>query len=184
MRLAAKILGIVLVLAPVGTSANEPMGPSAGSEARERMKALEFLIGEWEGDGWVQMGQGPRETFQAQERAEWDIDGEVLVLHGRGVRVDSDTGEEHIGHLALGVIAWDADRQGYLMWSYAKGRGAGHREVEVRDGGFTWHQTTPEGQARYTMRIDEQGRWTELGEFTPDDGKTWHPFLGMTLSRR
>lgn len=184
MQLAAKILGLVLVLAPVAVSASEPVGPSAGWEVREKMKALEFFIGEWEGDGWMQTEQGQRTTFQAHERAEWDIDEEVLVFHGRGVGVDPETGEEHVGHLALGAIAWDAERQAYFMWSYARGRGTGYREVEVRDKGLIWHQTTPEGQVRFTMHLDEQGRWTEKGEFTPDDGKTWYPFLGMTLTRR
>jgi hypothetical protein len=39
-------------------------------------------------------------------------------------------------------------------------------------------------KARYTMHLDERSRWLESGEFTPDDGATWHLFLEMTLTRR
>lgn len=39
-------------------------------------------------------------------------------------------------------------------------------------------------EARYSMHLDEQGRWVESGEFTRDDGETWQPFLDTTLTRR
>lgn len=184
MRQTATILGVVLLLAAAVTRAGEPTETSAASEAREKMKALEFLVGEWEGEAWVQMGPGPREIVLQQERVGWEVDGEVLLIRGRGVQVDADTGKERVGHLALAAVAWDADRRAYVMWSYARGRGTGQREMEVRDGGFEWVQSVPGGEARYTMHLDEEGRWVEAGEFSRDDGGTWYPFLGMTLTRR
>lgn len=184
MRPAGMLLGVVLLLAPAGAMAPEPSEAQGTSDAAARMKALEFLVGEWEGEAWVQMGPGPRETVRQREWVEWEVDGEVLLIRGLGMQADPQSGEERIGHQALATVAWDPERQVYEMWSYARGRGTGHRDIEVRDRGFVWIQTVPGGKARYTMRLDEQGRWLESGEFTSDDGATWHLFLEMTLTRR
>lgn len=183
MRQVATTLGVVLLLA-AATEADEPVEAIAASEAREAMKALEFLVGEWQGEAWVQMGPGPREIVRQHERVEWEVDGEVLLIRGRGVQTDPDTGEERVGHLAMATVAWDAARGAYSMWSYASGRGTGQPELDVRDRGFVWVHAVPGGRARYTMHLDEQGRWVESGEYSPDDGATWYPFFGMTLTRR
>ena len=184
MRPAGMLLGVVLLLAPAGAMAPEPSEAQGTSDAAARMKALEFLVGEWEGEAWVQMGPGPRETVRQREWVEWEVDGEVLLIRGLGMQADPQSGEERIGHQALATVVWDPERQVYEMWSYARGRGTGHRDIEVRDRGFVWIQTVPGGRARYTMRLDEQGRWLESGELTSDDGATWHLFLEMTLTRR
>lgn len=182
MRRNGMIFAAALLLA-AGVPAAEPQDREQAPEAAEKMRALEFLVGEWTGEAWVQMGEGPRQTLTQHEQVGWEVDDEVLVIRGRGVQPDAGGGER-VGHLALATVVWDAERQTYMMWSYAKGRGTGYREIEVRDRGFVWLQTVPGGQARYTMRLDDEGRWIESGEFSPDGGATWHPFLGMTLSRR
>ena len=56
-------------------------------------------------------------------------------------------------------------------------------EVEVGDGTLVW-SFSPGGaaQVRYTLTLDDQGRWVEKGEFSPD-GESWMEILGMTLTR-
>ncbi|MDX1644311.1 MAG: hypothetical protein R3244_08150, partial [Thermoanaerobaculia bacterium] len=60
----------------------------------------------------------------------------------------------------------------------------GQRELEVRDDGFVWSQEIPVGMTRYTMQLDDRGRWVETGQISRDGGETWHAFFGMTLTRR
>jgi hypothetical protein len=38
------------------------------------------------------------------------------------------------------------------------------------------------GRIRYTIRLDEQGRWHEVGDRSVD-GQQWHRFFEMRLSR-
>jgi hypothetical protein len=40
----------------------------------------------------------------------------------------------------------------------------------------------PGRSVRYTIRLDENGRWFEIGE-TSSDGSEWRKFFEMTLTR-
>ncbi len=51
--------------------------------------------------------------------------------------------------------------------------------------GEGWIVAGPDGPQRfssYTVTIDDQGRWTEIGE-TSTDGEIWRKFFEMTLQR-
>jgi hypothetical protein len=37
---------------------------------------------------------------------------------------------------------------------------------------FEWGFPLPNGQVRYFIELDKEGRWKEKGEFSPD-GNTW-----------
>jgi hypothetical protein len=144
------------------------------------MQKLAFLVGEWRGEAWIQMGPERRDTVAQRESVEWRVAGEVLLIQGTGLQ-----GEKTV-HSALATLAWDPARQAYTMWTYAAGRGSLQPEVEVgEDHSLVWSFTVPGGgrQVRYRARLDEQGRWVETGE-TSTDGQTWHPFMGMTLVRQ
>ncbi len=184
MRTRVRALCAVLLLllgAPAATT--EPAAETVPPPPGERMQALAFLLGEWTGGAWVQMGAGPRQEIEQRERVAWEVGGEVLLIRGEGWASDPGGGERRRVHDALAVVAWDPDRAAYAMWSYAAGRGAGLRDLEVGERSFVWRQQAPGGEARYSMHLDEEGRWVETGEFSRDGGETWLPFFGMTLTR-
>jgi len=153
--------------------------PAPVADPQAPMQKLAFLVGEWEGEAWIQMGPERRDTVSQHESVEWRLGGEVLLIQGTGRQ-----GERTV-HSALATLAWDPTRQAYSMWTYASGRGTLQPEVEVGDGVLVWSFTVPGGgrRVRYTARLDEQERWIETGE-TSTDGQTWHPFMAMTLSRK
>jgi hypothetical protein len=176
-RLAASFLpGLLLAAAPAlaqPAPAADPTPPEAP------MRKLAFLVGEWQGEAWIQMGPERRDTVAQLESVEWRVGGEVLLIQGTGRQ------GERVVHSALATLAWDRTRQAYTMWAYAAGRGSLQPDVEVGEGSLVWSFAVPGGgrRVRYTARLDEQGRWVESGE-TSTDGATWHPFMGMTLTRR
>jgi hypothetical protein len=159
-----------------------PPPPAPGAAAR--MAPLAFLVGEWEGEAWIQMGPGRRDTVRQQERVEWKVGEEVLLIQGLGRTVEANTGEPRTVHDALATIAWDPERQRHVMWTYVGGRGAGSPEVSVEPGRVVWGFESPGGRVRFTIQLDEQGRWVETGERSADGGRTWQPFFGMTLTRK
>jgi hypothetical protein len=56
-------------------------------------------------------------------------------------------------------------------------------EATVGDKSLIWSFRDPRaGQIRFTIKLDEQGRWFEIGEISMD-GKGWHKFFEMTLQR-
>ncbi len=159
-----------------------PPAPAPGPAAK--MAPLAFLVGEWEGEAWIQMGPGGRETVQQRERVEWKVGEEVLLIQGLGRTVDSRTGELRTVHDALATIAWDPDRQRHVMWTYVGGRGTGSPEVAVEAGQVVWTLDSRGGRVRFIIRLDEHGRWVETGERSADGGQSWQPFFGMTLTRK
>ena len=48
------------------------------------MKAVAFLEGRWAGEGWIQMGPGPKEEFSQTEVIERKLDGGLLLIEGIG----------------------------------------------------------------------------------------------------
>ena len=160
-------------------------GPTLAAQepAPNPMEKLAFLVGQWQGEAWIQMGPEKRDTVQQKETIEWALEGEVLLI--RGVGTESGAGGEKVVHNAVATLAWDPLRQAYSMWTYAAGRGVAQPEVEVGENRLVWSMTVAGGRrVRYTARLDEQGRWVETGETSTDEGATWHPFLGMTLTRQ
>lgn len=188
-KLTPLLLLLALTLGP--PAAGRPASPAPAAEAppaaqaaaSPEMAALEWLVGAWEGEAWVQMGP-ERRTVRQREWIEWAVAGEVLLIRGLGHSVDPESGESTPAHHALATLAWDPQRRRYSMWTYAAGRGPATPEVTVEDGKVVWGFDVPgRGRTRFTMRIEEDGRWVETGEFSADGGATWRPFLGMTLER-
>ena len=167
----------VLIFAAVAVPAQGPP-PSSSPEARERMKALEFMVGEWQGDAWSQMRPEVREIVAQQEIVESVAGGEALWVRGKGSK------DGKVVHDAVALIAWDARSQRYTMWNYRAGSGPSAPELKVENGRVVWGISSPGHEIRFTMRLDEQGRWSEVGERSTDGGQTWSTFMGMTLSKK
>ncbi|HET9481169.1 MAG TPA: hypothetical protein VFP98_05380, partial [Candidatus Polarisedimenticolia bacterium] len=67
--------------------------------------------------------------------------------------------------------------------TYRAGENGVDAEASYEAGVFTWGFDAPTGQVRFRIRRTEEGEWHETGEFSPDQGTTWHPFFEMTLHR-
>ena len=139
--------------------------------------ALAFLVGEWHGEAWMQMGPGRREEAAQREWIEWKAGGEVLLIQGRG-----EVGGQPV-HEALATITWDQRAGRYAMWTYRAGSGATVPSIEVGDRRVVWGFDIPNGKVRYTISLDAEGRWVEVGEYSGDGGATWMEFLGMKLRK-
>jgi hypothetical protein len=174
-RVAVVAVGSAIAFALVAAAQGPP--PSS-PEAREKMQALAAMVGEWEGEAWSEMRPGAREVVTQRETVEWAAGGEALLVRGSG------SVEGRVVHEAVGLIFWDARAQRYSMWAYRAGSGATQQEVRLDGEARVWGFSTPGGEIRFTQRIDEQGRWVEVGERSADQGATWQTFLGMTLTKR
>jgi hypothetical protein len=150
---------------------------------RAEMKKVEFLVGEWDGEGWVAFGPGPHKTFTIHESVQRRLDGLVVVLEGVG-RSPGPGGQERITHQALATVAYDPRARVYRLSAYREGSGFTNAEAKVATNSLIWGFSDPRaGDIRFTIRLDDQGRWTETGETSRDGGKSWHQFLEMTLHR-
>ena len=147
---------LALVAATTGASP-APSAPPAPTRA-EAMAKLSFMRGVWAGPASGVNPDGTRYAVHQTERMGPMLNGDVIVVEGRGYRPDGSTGFN-----ALGVVSWDARTNQYELRSYAQGMAGTFDLVPTADG-YVW--TIPAGPAsiRYTAHVKD-GRWQEIGEF-------------------
>ena len=148
----------------------------------EKMKALSFLVGEWEGEGWMQMGPQERKTAKATEKVVLKLSGRALLVEGLSQPQAAAGGAAETAHEALAVITWDPKKSQYSMRAITAKAGAVDPKIEVGDKSIVWSFETTGGSVRYTVKINEKGQWFEFGDFSRD-GKEWNKFFEMTLTK-
>lgn len=123
------------------------------------MKKLAFMNGVWRGPASGVERDGTRFEVVQTERMGPMLDGDVIVIEGRGYNPDGT-----VGFNALGIVSWDQRTNKYEMRSYARGY-AGTFEMKLTENGFVWEiPAGPGGVVRYTATIQEN-TWVEVGEY-------------------
>ena len=156
---------------------------SGDSPVVEKMKALSFLVGEWEGAGWMQFGLQARKDVKVRESIKTKLAGKALLIEGLGTAKNPETGDESTVHEALAVVTWDAKKGQYSMRAITERAGAVDPNVQVGDKSMVWSfDARAGGTVRYSIKINENGQWFEVGEFSRN-GKDWNKFFEMTLTK-
>jgi len=148
------------------------------------MRRLDWLVGDWRGEAWVQMGpQGGRATSRVTESAKWRLEGAGLLIEGHGTARLQEGGPEVTVHDALAVVTYDRESGRYRFTAF---RGDGKpvdATAEVGERRLVWGFADPRGvTVRFTLQLTPEGRWNEVGEASRD-GQTWFKFMEMNLER-
>jgi hypothetical protein len=175
-KAALRILTTLSILpAPLVAQPRVDPGP-----AIEAVAKAAFLEGDWAGEGWVQMGPGPREEFTQTETVTSMLDGAVLLIEGLGRSKDGETTDKV--HHALAVISFDPVGNHLVFSSYVAGRPRLDLVPEVVPNSFKWGFSPPGGgEIRYSIVV-EGGVWHEIGEYSRD-GESWSQFFEMHLTK-
>jgi hypothetical protein len=179
-RLAASFLICSAVLTQGVALARQ--GQQSGSAQIEEMKKLNFLVGEWKGEGWTEFVPGQRRTAIATEKGQTKLGGTILVLEGMGKAKVPGKQEEVVVHNAMGILSYDSNAKIYRVRSYLANGHWIDAEGKFTDKGFQWAFQVQGMSMRYTVKLNEKGEWFEFGEMS-QDGKTWRQFHEMTLQR-
>lgn len=157
-------------------------GPPPPTAQLAEMKKLDFLIGQWKGDGWIEFGP-QRRTFTETESVQRKQDGLLLLIEGLGKSKVPGGEQEMTVHEALALVFYDLPTKSYRFHAYRAGYFT-DSDFKVAEKGFEWGFREPRsgGTIRFTMKLNEAGQWFEIGEIS-QDGKTWHKFFEMTLQR-
>ena len=176
MKQLSVVLFLFLLHAPLSAQA-----PTA--TASEQMKKLDFLVGQWKGEGWVEYRPGQRVTVAATESVQRRLGGEVLLVEGIGRNKIENERSELTGHDAIALMFFDS-KTGSFRFQAHRARGTSvDTELKVTPGGFEWgFQDERAGTLRFTMKLTDKGEWFEIGEMSRD-GKTWYKFVETTLQR-
>jgi hypothetical protein len=146
------------------------------------MRKLDAWVGEWTGSGWAFAGPGQRNEFIITERVQRKIGGAVLLVEGLG-KSKTGGGEERVTHDALAVISYDEKGGRYRFRAHDVRGQAIDTDLKLGEGAMEWslHNEERGVTIRFTIRIDGD-QWQERG-YSSRDGKTWNPFMEMTLRR-
>jgi hypothetical protein len=171
-----QVLTVVAFLCAFTAFAQMPGAPS--QREMDQMKRLEFMVGRWEGSGWVLSPDGTRQEFKGVETVQRKLQGRALLVEGRF---------EHDGvvsHETLGVLTFNEPADGYRLRVYLfNGPHGEHRFEALEEGpGFRWFLEFGEMRMRYTTRITPEGEWHEVGEVLRE-GETPLQFFEMRLKR-
>ncbi|MGI9036067.1 MAG: hypothetical protein ACR2GD_08520 [Pyrinomonadaceae bacterium] len=168
------LLILFCLLSPVGIMTQS----DSLAKQQEALKKLDFLVGNWQGAGWIMLGQGKRETFTINETVQSKVNGTVLLVEGAGKNA-----ENKLVHNALAVLSFDAEKQNYRWHAFTLNGNSVEVIPQVSDKKFVWGFRLPQGETRFTITLNEKGNWFEIGEFLPDGGKNWFKNFEMELKK-
>ncbi len=146
------------------------------------MKKFDWMIGKWQGDGWMEFGPNQRRTSKVSETVYRKAGGHVVVFEGLGKARVSDGGPEVVVHDAFGVVWFDRKTKKYRINAYKANGQLAETEVKMLDGAMQWGFKGPYGNVRFTIEQNDAGQWTEIGEMERGEAG-WHKFFEMKLNR-
>jgi hypothetical protein len=154
-----------------------PTGPTTAEV--EAIKKLDFLVGTWEGEGWMIMPGGAKEIFNGTEIVQKKLHGKALLIEGR---FTDKVGK--VVHETLAVVTYDERAKKYTMQTYLFNRPGGQFDLTVKPNGFSWRINIENGpKTEYDMNLVD-GAWVETGKVNIPNGPQGIEFLGMNLKKR
>lgn len=128
---------------------------------RAAMKKLDFLIGSWAGTARVLRASGEFAELIQTEEASYKLDGLILMVEGIGK--NKSNGE--LSLQALGLISYDDEAGVYRMRAFNDGRWL-ESDVKLAENGkgLSWGFVFGEIKSNSSLRITENGEWTEAAE--------------------
>ena len=176
-RLTGTMLTALLCFA-LSVAAQAPPQPDPVAQAKE-IKKLDFIVGEWAGEGWMILPGGVRETFTSWEKVQSKLEGVALLVEG----LHKSRADGKVVHQTLAVISYDEAAKNFrFKTNLANGRAGDYTGKVVADNVFEWGMDVPRGKIRYTIKLSDKGEWFEVGEYSPD-GTTWRKIFEMTLKK-
>jgi hypothetical protein len=155
----------------------------ANSNVSEEIKALKFLVGNWQGKVKYEPGIGQHEEVTWNSHVHYNVGGNILLIDEKGSDVNNKNNT--ISEVFV-VVQWDSVARLYPARLYYSGKGsASSAEAKgyLQDNKFVVLRNLSSGVNRYTIMLNEKGQWYELGEVSNDGGKTWKRRFEMVLIR-
>lgn len=147
-------------------------------ELKKAILLLEPFEGNWNGEGWIQMGP-TKHTFQQKETISLKANRTILQIEGLGT--ESETKE--VVHQAFAIISYDAVKANYQMLAVRADGVVIHPEATLQSAGnLEWSFTVANGgHVKFVIEIKDN-TWVEKGMFSRD-GTNWTPFMEMNLKK-
>jgi len=163
----------VLILLTSILITNYSIGQSfeTDSISQSEVSKLQFIIGKWEGKGWM-MGPNGKSEFDQTENIQFKLDSTAILIEGLGKT------NGMVIHNAMAVVTFNKTDGDYTFQSYLQNGRKGEFKAELIDEKFYWY---PNDNIRYIISLNDKDQWFEIGEMKR--GESWFQFFEMTLDR-
>ena len=156
-----------------------------GDIERAALSRADFLIGEWEGEGWSQNVSGQRERFWVKEFYRYRGDKDLMDMEGRFGDIRPDGTKSSEQEYALGILFYDRESDKYLMWHYS-GNGTVftvNMDVDIKGKAAQYTRRNARGEtSKFSLAIGEDGVWVSKIEILKSD-KTWLQVMEFRMKR-
>ena len=150
----------------------------------DEMRNLDFLLGDWTGEAWIQMGPGKPQTVIQNEKVTSKVGGKAFLVEGLGREKLADGAIGKVVHETIALITWDDAKKTYRFNAHVADKPSVDTSIDLTaPNTAVWGFDTPQGKVRYTIRLTDKGEWNEIGEFSRDGAK-WMKFFEMTLTKK
>jgi len=128
-----KLIAVLMLLAAPALASAQTQSAANSAELRK----LDFLIGAWEGEGWMDFGPGQRRASKVRESVQGKAGGSVLTLEGVGKAKVPGKDEESVVHNAFGVVWYDDRVKRFRMMAWRAGQSL-DADITVGDKNLVW----------------------------------------------
>lgn len=143
----------------------------------QKMKALKWLSGKWEGTAYLLGQDGMKQEVTHYLAFEPRLNG-TMYLISEHVMVGQDTLFRN-----LAFFGYDFLQSKYNLRAFTNGGAQMDAYVEVLDNRMIWRFHAGGQIYRYTAYLNNQSQWHQVGEVSSDEGESWTSFLESTLGR-
>lgn len=163
-------LGIMLSLIVFSSMYSQTF--KTDSISKSEISKLQFMTGNWEGEGWMMTSSGTMEKFNQTENIQFKLDSTTVLIEGLGIS------HGQIIHNAMAIVSYDKENNNYTFQSYLQNGRKGEFKAEIIGDKFYWY---PNQNMRYIIKVNDKGQWFEIGEIK--QGENWFQFFEMTLNK-
>lgn len=171
MSATLALIAIGHLLAPL-----QEVGPSPAEKAA--MEKLSFLVGKWQGTGWVMEPSGQKSVFNGNETVQMKLSGRAILVEG-----EFKDGENKIRHQTLAIITFDTKTSKYQFRTYLFNQPEAVHEIIPTEDGFKWEMNpNATTKIRFNMTGKAKKEWKETGEVLIE-GRPPMQFMEMNLKK-
>jgi hypothetical protein len=142
-------------------------------------KRLSVFVGNWRTEGHtIATAEAPATPILSSDIYEW-VPGNFFVVH----RWDGTVGD--VKAAGIEIIGYDGAAANYSTHFFDNDGNAGSEALTVRDHQWTWlgRQVMGAEWHRCTSVVSEDGNSMTARHERSSDGKTWTPWMDVTLRR-
>ena len=151
--------------------------PNSLPAVQQKMQALNWLTGKWQGTVYVTGQDGKKMELKHNLEFAPKLKNSILMIEETAIQ-GSDTVLQNVA-----VLGYDVLHPKYTLQAYTKEGSQIDANVEVLDKKLIWRIVNPTYILRYIANSNQKGQWHQVGEVSTDEGKMWTPFFESTLSR-